>query len=381
MTLTFPFSTAGQAVADLYTAGTGIRTWLFRHGLRRQQRLRAKVISIGNIAWGGTGKTPFTIWLAQRLSAAGWRPSILTRGYGRTSAEPVRIFFPGASPEDARTDGDEVQLYLRHSVKVPLGIAASRYTAGRTIEERFRVDVHLLDDGFQHLSLARDLDIVLLDARNPWAARWGLSRVLRESPRALRRAHAMVITNCNLLADGGEKKLDSLREKLRRINPGAPQFLATTRLTHFVETRRGRSVSPDAMKGRRALAFCGIGNPENFFAALNDAGVRCLERKPFHDHHAYRVEDLKDLAAFAQELGADCLLTTEKDLVNLPAAAELDMPLYWAAMQFEVQQEAALLGWIAESLGVSINSPAPARSGAGGAGAPAVAAVSGVRSH
>ncbi|MBI2818738.1 MAG: tetraacyldisaccharide 4'-kinase [Acidobacteria bacterium] len=352
MNLPFPLSTFGHAAASLYTAGSGIRTWLYHQGWMEQKRLGAKVISIGNITWGGTGKTPFTIWLAQRLSAAGLRASILTRGYGRTSADRVRFFLPGASADDARMDGDEVQLYLRHSVNVPIGIAASRYDAGRTIEERFRVDVHLLDDGFQHLSLDRDLDIVLIDARNPWGARWGLSRVLRESPAALRRAHATLITNCGLLGNGGRIETDSLREKLRTLNPDAPQFLASTRIACFVARDGQSSISPDAMKDRRALVFCGLGSPNNFLATLNAASIPCVAQQTFHDHHRYHMDDLKNLEVLAHRNRADCLITTEKDLVNLPAAAELTIPLYWADIRLVVEEEHQLIRWMGEKLGV-----------------------------
>ena len=359
-TLQFPLSIAAQAAMNLYASGAGVRTWFYRSGWVPQQRLRAKVVSIGNITWGGTGKTPFTIWLAKRLSAAGIRASILTRGYGRTSTEPVRFFFPGASAEDARTDGDEVQLYLRHRVMTAIGIADSRYDAGRTIEERFRVDLHLLDDGLQHLSMARDLDIVLVDAANPWGARWGLSRVLRESPRSLRRANAIVITNCGLLGDDQRAGLDSLRNTLLRWNPQAPQFLASTRLVGFVERHGQKTVSLQRMQGRRAMAFCGLGNPDNFFAMLKAAGVPCTSQEQFHDHHSYQMDDLKKLENLAQQHHADCLITTEKDLVNLPDASEFDLPLYWADTQLLVEEEHQLLRWIGEKLGISIVIPAAA---------------------
>ena len=360
-----PFTQLASGAATAWTAGAWARAQLYQHGLLPQRHLCAKVISIGNIAWGGTGKTPLTIWLAGRLQTLGLRVSILTRGYGRTSTEPVRFFFPGASADDARTDGDEVQLYLRHRVMTPVGIADSRYDAGRTIAERFRVDLHLLDDGFQHLSMARDLDIVLVDAANPWGARWGLSRVLRESPRALRRANAIVITNCGLLGDNQRAGLDSLRKTLLRWNPQAPQFLASTRLVGFVERLGQKTVSVQRMQGRRAMAFCGLGNPDNFFAMLQAAGVPCVAQEQFHDHHRYQMADLKKLENLAQQHHADCLITTEKDLVNLPDASEFDFPLYWADTQLLVEEEHQLLRWIGEKLGVSIVIPAAANPTAG----------------
>lgn len=354
MNLPFPLSTAGHAAANLYTAGAGIRTWYYQQGWRQKERLRAKVISIGNIAWGGTGKTPFTIWLAEQLSTAGLRPSILTRGYGRTGPEPVRILSPGASAEDARTDGDEVQLYLRHLVNVPVGIAASRLEAGRAIEKRFQVDVHLLDDGFQHLSLARDLDIVLVDARNPWGARWGIARVLRESPAALRRAHAILITNCGVGETGDGSKMEDLRERLFQLNPAAPQFLATHRIVSFVERNENDFISVEKMRECRILAFCGLGSPENFLVTLNAAGIRCVALRVFRDHHCYQPEDVNALLRLAEKNRVDCLVTTEKDLVNFPAAVKLTAPLYWVNIEWKFPEELELLRWICKSLGLAV---------------------------
>ena len=380
MKLTFPFTIAGQAAANLYSLGAGVRSWVYGRVGGGRERLCGKVVSIGNIGFGGTGKTPFTIWLAKRLSAAGLRPSILTRGYGRTSAERVRFFLPGAAADDARADGDEVQLYLRHTVNVPVGIADSRYAAGKMIEERFRVDLHLLDDGFQHFSLARNLDLVLIDGRNPWGARWGIPRVLRESPRALRRADAILITNCADAVDGTGRRLQALREELRKLNPEAPQFHAFASIAKFVERHGGGSLTPEAMKRYRALAFCGVGSPANFFSALEAVGVRCLERRTFHDHHRYRAEDLKGLEARARQLGANCLLATEKDLVNLPAKVKVGIPLYWAELRFEVKEEAQLLRWMSERLELSMNPAAIPSQAAGRDGAQSVATVSGLSS-
>ncbi|MBI3934214.1 MAG: tetraacyldisaccharide 4'-kinase [Acidobacteria bacterium] len=381
MSLSFPLSTMGQAAANLYTAGSAARTWVYQHGWIGQQRLRAKVISIGNIAWGGTSKTPFTIWLADRLSGAGVRVSILTRGYGRTSRELLRVFSPGESPPAVNDTGDEAQLYLRHLCHVPIGIAHNRYEAGHAIEDRFPLDVHLLDDGFQHLALARDLDVVLMDARNPWGARWGISRVLREGPAALRRAHAILITNCGLVGNGGEAKLEFLKLSLRKLNPESPQFLASTRIVHFVERNGPNCVSLETMAGRRALAFCGLGNPDNFFSMLNDAGVPCVAREAFHDHHRYRVHDLERIAKLAQRTRVDCLITTEKDLLNLPHAAALSIPLYWASIQIVVEGEDQLLRWVGEKLGMTLGPAADATAGAEKQRDLGVVAVTGIRSH
>lgn len=163
MNSALPLSGLASGTAALWIAAARLRARLYDSGMLRQRKLRAPVISIGNLSWGGTGKTPLTIWLAKRLQSTGLEVSILTRGYRRRSREKVKVLPPGHSAEAASADGDEVQMYLRH-LRLPVGISTSRYDAGSALERRFPVDVHLLDDGFQHLALQRDLDLVLIDA-------------------------------------------------------------------------------------------------------------------------------------------------------------------------------------------------------------------------
>jgi len=341
---------AGAATA-LWTVGAGVRAWLYEKRILKQKRLRAKVISIGNITWGGTGKTPFTIWLARRMQEAGLRVSILTRGYGRTSSERVKILPAGTTPPQARNDGDEVQLYLRHLRNVPIGISASRYEAGRRVEEEGELGAHLLDDGFQHLGLARDVDLVLIDASNPWGGRRGSAKLLRESVNALRRANAILLMRCELAEKSGRSRgLEELQAALREASPAVPQFLVRTRLGHFADREEEFTYAVSYMRHHRTVAFCGLGNPDNFFNMLELEGIRPLVRKVFCDHHRYSIEDVKLIEKLAQENRADCLLTTEKDLVNLPSNADFSVPLDWAVTDLVVQEEERLLEWIRQKL-------------------------------
>jgi len=345
------FSSIARPGAQLWNAGAALRVRLYQRGLLRQRCLRAKVVSIGNIAWGGTGKTPFTIWLAGRLQSAGLKVSILTRGYGRTSPERNKVIPPGTAADAVGMDGDEVQLYLRHLSGVAVGIGASRYDAGRLLEERFPVDVHLVDDGFQHLALARDLDLVLLDASDPWCKQ-RMGGLLRESPRALRRASAILL-RCH--GPASDDAVRDLLEQAHRINPAARTFQVRTELRNF-EAQRGISCSVAEMRARRPVAFCALGNPNGFFTTLTNEGIRLLACRTYHDHHRYTPEDLARIERLARRIGADCLITTEKDLVNLPTGAALGMPLYWAAVDTIVEQEAALVHWIGQSLGIDSKS-------------------------
>ena len=359
-----------SGAAVLWNGAARLRVGLYQNGLLRRGRLSAKVISIGNIAWGGTGKTPFTLWLARRLqsggpsralaSDGGVRVSILTRGYRRSSRDRVRIIPSGTPPEDAADAGDEVQLYLRN-LRMPIGISASRTEAGRLLESQFPVDVHLLDDGFQHLALHRDLDLVLVDAENPWGRRGAFPSLLRESPAALRRADAILLTRCELLPSAAnEDSLENLRATIQRLNPSAPCFTVRTQLLNFREWRGNHALAPEEFRSRRPLAFCALGNPRAFFLTLEKFAVpvvgqkalpqKAFPQKAFPDHHRYSRNDVGSLEKAAAEAGCDCLVTTEKDIFNLPPGANFRLPLYWAAIESRVDEEARLLQWIWDRL-------------------------------
>ena len=346
MKRTDPLGRVASGATGMWTVGARLRARLYQHGLFRQKRLRAKVISIGNISWGGTGKTPVAMWLAGRLQAAGLRVSILTRGYGRRSPQRVHILPPGADSQLVQELGDEVQLYLRH-LELPIGVAASRYEAGCLLEDEFPVDVHLLDDGFQHLSLARDVDLVLVDASNPWGARNRLPRLLREGPSALRRAHAVLLTRCESAEDA---KVEALRETVRRVAPASRLFTVRTRLLHFVAASEDRPVGVEKLRSSRAFAFCGLGSPDNFFRRLEIAGIGMVGQKAFPDHHRYRLEDVQWLEQEARARRADCFVTTEKDRVNLPGGDPFSLPVYWAAVEPVVEPEGAFWEWLREQL-------------------------------
>ena len=289
------------------------------------------------------------------MSASGLRVSILTRGYRRASSEPVKVLPPGWTPSEARDDGDEVQLFLRHLRNVPIGIAAPRFDAGRALEEQYPVDLHLLDDGFQHLALARDLDLVLIDASNPWGARTGFSRALRESPRALGRAHAVIFTHgeTSATSEAAREQLDSLRRSVLAFNPQASQFLCSTRLKRFTDVRSGKDISVDQATGWNALVFCGLGNPKQFMNLLNHEGIECVAARFFPDHHRYTADDIQSLNRAARDSRANIFLTTEKDVMNLAESLELSVACCWAGIEVHVEKEDRFLAWLHERLGSS----------------------------
>ena len=354
-------SRALAEIRDLYRAGIPryrpampwfAMAWAFacvwRWGSRRQQtrdlarqrKLPVPVIGVGNLTVGGTGKTPCVLYLAELLKARGRSPGILTRGYGRSSPDRELAIAPGAAVTAERS-GDEPQIFIRSGL-APVGVGADRYMVGRLLLREFAPDLLLLDDGFQHLRLARDIDIVLIDALNPLG---GGSLVplgrLREPVEALARAHIVLITRSQF------SDLPAAIERLvRRSNPRAPIFRADVEPVAWVEYETGREFPPDRAPFARASVFCGIGNPPSFRHTLARLGVEPATWVEFEDHHHYRPGELRRLVAHAREEGAEALVTTEKDMINLcygcgPLLAPLR--LFWLKVRMRIPDESALM--------------------------------------
>ena len=304
--------------------------------LRRCRRLDTPVISIGNVTMGGTGKTPCVLRLAAALHHAGRKPGILTRGYGRHSPEKQLVLAPGAAVPTRQT-GDEPQLFIRSRL-APVGIGADRFQAGTALRREFGVDVLLLDDGFQHLALARDIDIVLLDALNPFGggATFPLGR-LREPLAGLARAHIIVITRSEF-----SDLPCAIERQVRVWNPSAPIFRARLEPEAWVEHRTGRRFPLAEKPFDSAAAFCGLGNPQSFHRTLERLGLRLTDWLEFDDHHRYRPHELKYMAAQFRAKGASALLTTGKDAMNLCEEADAllsPLSLYWLDIAFVVDGE------------------------------------------
>ena len=341
--------------ARLWSLAARARAGRYASGTWRQQRLDRPVVSVGNLSVGGAGKTPFVIWLFSALVERGLRPAVLTRGYRRPSGAET-LLFTGAGqgaawPPDAASAGDEVQVMLRSGL-APIGVDANRLRAGRALEAQCAVDLHLLDDGFQHLALVRDLDIVLVDSsRPPWEDDLLPAGRLREPPSALSRAGVIVLTRVQDWTAG-----EPLGTRLRRLAPQAEIYRARTRL------RTGAGAAGPSVPGpgpassqlalvstQPALAFAAVGNPRAFFADLCVAGFRVVGTQPFRDHHRYTARDLRRLEQRARGVGAEALLTTEKDAANLPESCRngLELPLRVVGMELEVERGAELVNRVA----------------------------------
>lgn len=314
-------------LSALYGAVTRSRLSLYQRGTFHTTKLDRPVISVGNMTVGGTGKTPLVEWISKTIAAEGKNVCILTRGYGRENPQRQVVVSDGhtiiATPAEA---GDEPYLL---ATKL-LGSAAvisniDRISAGRYAIENLGADCFVLDDGFQHLRLARDLNIVTIDATNPWGGGpTGDGQLLpvgrlREPLAGLARADCVVLTRC----DQADK---------------------TENLTHQIcELIRGRTLFQSTMKAAYAqvvngpvAAFCAVGNPGSFFAQVRNSGYELVFEKAFRDHHNYSQKDVNSLVQAARRAGAQSLLTTAKDAVKLRA---LSFSLPWCVLEIEIALE------------------------------------------
>jgi tetraacyldisaccharide 4'-kinase len=271
-------------LGSIFGVGVQLRNGLYDRGVLQSRRLTGPVVSVGNLSVGGSGKTPFVLLLGELLQARGVKFDILSRGYGRKT-QGVMLVDPAGTSHDF---GDEPLLTARR-LGVPVIVGEDRHEAGLFAEKHFGAQLHLLDDGFQHRSLARDFDIVLV---TPEDTRDGLlpGGRLREPPRSLARADAVVLTSG---ACGDSFPLDG---KL------------------VWRARRGilpKDVPP------RPVAFCGIARPKNFLAQLRTAGIEPVAEAFYRDHHAYTERDIQELLKLRQQSEAGGFVTTEKDAINL----------------------------------------------------------------
>jgi tetraacyldisaccharide 4'-kinase len=309
----------------VYGAATRVRAWLYEKGIWKQRRLNRPVISVGNLTVGGTGKTPMVIWLAERLSAEGKRVGILSRGYKGSA---------GTS--------DEIELMkVRLCGSGLYGVGADRYEQGRKLEEN--VDVFLLDDGFQHLPLARDLNILMIDATQPLAKQTMLpTGRLREPLTAMFRADLLVFTRGESVS-GATMLIERFQEH--------PVFSAATCLLGFrTFGAEARLLSREEIGSGPFYAFCGIGNPRAFFQDLKNWDLLIAGQCEFIDHHRYDLRDTNEIEATARSVGAKGLLTTEKDAQNLAGTHFTYLPVYIVVVDLVISNEASLLGLIREKL-------------------------------
>jgi tetraacyldisaccharide 4'-kinase len=311
------------------------RAWYGRHPFH-VRRLARPVISVGNLVVGGSGKTPVVATIARLLLAAGEQPVILSRGYGRRrSADGVVVVSDGQCTQvSPKESGDEPQMLARGLAGVPVLVSPDRYLAGRLAERRLGCTVHLLDDGFQHLQLARDINLLVMSKEDLDESPIPSGR-LREPLDAARAADALLV--------GGNEHDAELLASRTGVTPvfqliarqGEPRLILED---HDVEggPRSGPAMRPT---GRRVVAVAGIARPARFFEALRAGGWEVVREFAFRDHHWFSHRDLAKIERTASDERADLILTTEKDAARLEAEDVADSPISWAAVPLEMSIE------------------------------------------
>jgi len=319
----------------LYGMGVGIRLHAYGLGIFRSHRLPAFVISIGNLTAGGTGKTPAVEMIANWALKQGYRPAVLSRGYGGQFKGEVLVVSDGKEVKsDPIASGDEPYFLAKRLPHIPVMVSNKRYRGGILACEELGSDFLILDDGFQHMELQRDLDIVLLDGANPFGNNYLLPRgPLREPVGSLKRADALVFTRC-----GAGEKDEGTRRLLSRGFPWAPMFQSNHVPTHVVFPGTGDDtiVPVSDLKGKPVIAFAGIAHPEYFRATLETLGVEILAFEPFMDHHIYTSQEIGNLVARKEHFRAHYILMTGKDWVKVERAGNISQEMGYVDIQFQL---------------------------------------------
>ncbi len=334
-----------------YGAAIALRNSAYSKGLLKSHKVDAAVFSIGNITAGGTGKTPLVVWLYNyitqnsKLKTQNYRCAILTRGY--KSIQDQR--------DKTQDHKDEVAILRAGCPGAEVIVKADRLAGAGEAIEKHSASVIILDDGFQHRRLARDIDIVTIDATRPFGYRKLLpAGLLREGLGGLSRADAVVITRCDQADEG---QLNRLEQELAQINPD----MIIARSVHLPVSAKcedGTEIGTGQLKGRKTFAFCGTGNPEAFFKTVKGLGSELVGSKVYNDHHHYCDNDKTEILEQAAQLGADLILTTQKDRTKIgqEVATKTNIPLAYLAIELKfIAGEAGLKQLIEDVLAGKIS--------------------------
>jgi tetraacyldisaccharide 4'-kinase len=300
-----------------YAAGVWLRNAAFDRQLKKSTQVGVPVISVGNLTAGGTGKTPMVAYLAQWFRSKNRRVAILSRGYG------------------AGVDGrnDEAKELERGLPDVPHLQSPDRVATARIAIEELEMEVLLLDDGFQHRRIARSLEIVLLDAREPFGYGYLLPRgLLREPIRSLKRADIVVATRADQV---DPKQLASIRSRVQRYAPRVA-WLEAAHVPKNLRNAEGNTQDLEWIKDRKILAVCGIGSPDAFFQTLQDLGANVVNKIVFPDHHDYKAGDIREIGITAEASECEAILCTGKDLAKIDVSMIERFPIYSLDIEMEI---------------------------------------------
>jgi tetraacyldisaccharide 4'-kinase len=323
--------------ACAYSIGIRLRNVLYSKNLLKAHRADAVVISVGNITTGGTGKTPLVIWLCNTIYQISniknqrYGVAILTRGYKARGAM-----------DEGRGTTDEPAILAESCPQAKVIVNPSRAEAAAEAVDKFGAKVLIMDDGFQHRGLARDLDIITIDATCPFGYGKLLpAGLLREPVASLRRANAAVLTRCDQIS---ESELSRIEKKLRLTNPDMivarsihkPTCVKYSEPVEIVDSRLCGNDNFEQLKGKKVFAFCGIGNPNAFLSTIKNTGANLVGSKIYNDHYHYTDADFDDIHEQANHLGADLILSTQKDHTRYAAfATQYEIPFAYLAVEIK----------------------------------------------
>lgn len=322
-----PFSSVVEFILYLFSLAYGVivrmRTSFYKNGILKSKRLSCKVISIGNLTVGGTGKTPLAMYMANLLQRAGYQLVIISRGYGGSAEKTGGIVSNGKTVRmSVEQAGDEPYLMATRLAGIPVIVGSHRYQSGKQAILSFHPDILLLDDAFQHIQLQRDLDLCLCDGEKPFGNGYLFPRgMLREPVAHIRRADAVVLTH-----NQRPPEISSSVKKMQKYIPGKPIFRCSYQPSKFREPANDKIHPIEILTGRKILAFSGIAQNDKFAAMLSELGGHILKFIPFSDHHWYTNSDVIQILQVAKDLHADYIVTTEKDYVRIGNSLSSSFP-------------------------------------------------------
>ncbi len=311
----------------LYGVVIWIRNYCYTSGILKQKQLPCQVISVGNIVAGGSGKTPAVIAIAKHLQENSCKVGVLLRGYKGKSNRELTIVSDGKKLLCTRDEcGDEADMLARHLTNIPVAVGKKRYLTGKVIIERFACDVLILDDAFQHRQLSRDLDILTVDATQPYGTGKMLPiGTLREPKSSIQRADLILLTRTDI----PNIDIAKIRAELNRIAPNTPILESVHEpISLYLLNQQGENLSMrvDDLKNKRILAVCGIGNPQAFVSTLRQYNPETVELFAFADHHVYTVSDLQEIEQKMKQHQSEIVVITQKDEQKI-ASLSPDLPI------------------------------------------------------
>lgn len=330
----------------MYGLGVRMRNALYRRGILRTLAVGAPVISVGNLTVGGTGKTPLVEWIAGQLAQRALRVTVLTRGYGRKSSGRVVVSDGSLIRSNVDEAGDEPFLLAQNlNGRGAVICDADRVAAARWAIANLKTDVFILDDAFQHQRIKRDLNVLTIDATDPWGDRSLLPKgKLREPLCELSRA------DCVLITRAVDSSVNELRSEIESKRLGLPTFVSSIEFVGLQKLGKMNS-SPEthAIAEKPVIAFCGIGNPESFFSLVRGAGFQLNDTSTFRDHYNYQQADIDRLVNQAARNGAEAILTTAKDAVKLKSLS-FALPCYVVNIAMKIEDEERFLEYIVRAV-------------------------------